>query len=69
MLLHAIVRFRLSWELLQYRVYIDTLPAKDILCGFVSSIDDLRAWERGDSAQLILDTKQSIESLQNFVLR
>ena len=30
---------------------------KDILCGFVSSIDELRAWESADRAQLILDTK------------
>ena len=44
-------------ELLRYRAYIDTLPEKDILCGFVSSIDELRAWESADRAQLILDTK------------
>ena len=44
-------------ELLRYRAYIDTLPEKDILCGFVSSIDELRAWERADRTQLILDTK------------
>ena len=44
-------------ELLKYRAYIDTLPEEDILCGFVSSIDELRAWESADRAQLILDTK------------
>ena len=44
-------------EILQYRAYIDTLPDKDILCGFVSSIDELKAWESADRAQLILDTK------------
>ena len=44
-------------EILKYRGYIDTLPEKDILCGFVSSIDELRAWESADRAQLILDTK------------
>ena len=32
-------------EILKYRSYIDTLPEKDILCGFVSSSDELRAWE------------------------
>ena len=37
--------------------YIDTLPEKNILCGFVSSIDELRAWESADRAQLVLDTK------------
>ena len=44
-------------EILRYRSYVDTLPEKDILCGFVSSIDELRAWESADRAQLILDTK------------
>ena len=44
-------------EILKYRGYIDTLPEKDILCGFVSSIDELRAWGSADRAQLILDTK------------
>ena len=44
-------------ELLRYRSYIDTLPEKDILCGFVSSSDELRTWESADRAQLILDTK------------
>ena len=44
-------------EILRYRSYIDTLPEKDILCGFISSIEELRAWESADRAQLILDTK------------
>ena len=44
-------------EILKYRAYIDALPEKDILCGFVSSIDELRAWESADRAQLILDAK------------
>ena len=50
-------------ELLRYRDYIDTLPEKDILCGFVSSIDELRAWESADRAQLVLDTKPAYENL------
>ena len=69
MLLHAIDRFRLSWELLQYRVYIDTLPGKDILCGFVSSMDELRAWESTDRAQLILDTKPVYRDLAELCPR
>ena len=44
-------------EILRYRSYVDTLSEKDILCGFISSIDELRAWESADRAQLILDTK------------
>ena len=33
------------------------------LCGFVSSIDELGAWESADRAQLILDTKQVYKDL------
>ena len=44
-------------ELLKYRAYIDTLPEKDILCGFVSSMEELGAWDGADRTQLILDTR------------
>ena len=44
-------------ELLEYRDYIDTLPERRILCGFISSADELTAWDSSDRAQLILDTK------------
>ena len=50
-------------EILKYRAYIDTLPVKNILCGFVSSIDELWAWESADRAQLILDTKPVLGNL------
>ena len=56
-------------ELLRYRDYIDTLPEKDILCGFVSSIDELRAWESADRAQLILDTKPVYRDLAELCPR
>ena len=56
-------------EILKYRTYIDTLPEKDILCGFVSSIDELRAWESADRAQLILDTKPVYRDLAELCPR
>ena len=56
-------------ELLRYRDYIDTLSEKDILCGFVSSIDELRAWESADRAQLILDTKPVYKNLAELCSR
>lgn len=56
-------------EILKYRGYIDTLPEKDILCGFISSIDELRAWESTDRAQLILDTKQVYKDLAELCPR
>ena len=56
-------------EILKYRAYIDTLPEKDILCGFVSSIDELRAWESTDIAQLILDTKPIYRDLTELCPR
>ena len=56
-------------EILRYRSYIDTLPEKDILCGFISSIDELRAWESADRAQLILDTKPVYRDLAELCPR
>lgn len=56
-------------EILRYRSYIDTLPEKDILCGFISSIDELRAWESADRAQLILDTKPVYRNLAELCPR
>ena len=53
-------------ELLRYRDYIDTLSEKDILCGFVSSIDELRAWESADRAQLVLDTRPLYGNLEGL---
>ena len=53
-------------EILRYRAYIDTLPEKDILCGFVSSIDELRAWESADRAQLVLDTRPLYGNLEGL---
>lgn len=50
-------------ELLRYRAYIDTLDEKDIICGFVSSIDELMAWDGADRAQLVLDTKSVYRDL------
>ena len=55
-------------ELLRYRDYIDTLPEKDIICGFVSSIEELKAWEGADRAQLILDTKPICNDLADIRL-
>ena len=56
-------------EILRYRSYVDTLPEKDILCGFISSIDELRAWESADRAQLILDTKPGYRDLAELCPR
>ena len=56
-------------DILRYRAYIDTLPEKDILCGFISSIDELRAWESADRAQLILDTKPVYRDLAELCPR
>ena len=53
-------------EILKYRAYMDTLPEKDILCGFISSIDELRAWESGDRAQLVLDTRPLYGNLEGL---
>ena len=56
-------------ELLKYRAYIDTLPEKDILCGFVSSIEELGAWDGADRTQLILDTRPVYRDLAELCPR
>lgn len=43
-------------ELMIYGGYIDGLQERDLLCGFVSSIDELTGWDPADRAHLILDT-------------
>lgn len=43
-------------ELLKYRNWINAQPEKDLLCGFIASLDEIRAWESADRAQLLLDT-------------
>ena len=56
-------------ELLRYRSYIDTLPEKDILCGFVSSSDELRTWESADRASSFSIQNHYTENLPRFVLK
>lgn len=56
-------------ELLKYRTYIDSLPEKDIICGFIACLDVLRSWDGADRAQLVLDTNLSIKILQSYVLQ
>ena len=56
-------------EILRYRSYVDTLPEKGILCGFISSIDELRAWESADRAQLFFDTKPVYRDLAELCPR
>ena len=53
-------------ELLRYRSFIDSLPEKDIICGFVASVDELRAWDGADRACLILDTRPVIGDLASL---
>lgn len=50
-------------ELLKYRTYIDSLPEKDIICGFIACLDVLRSWDGADRAQLVLDTKPVYKNL------
>ena len=53
-------------ELLRYRSFIDSLPEKDIICGFVASVDELDAWDGADRACLILDTRPVIGNLASL---
>ncbi len=44
-------------DLFSYRVMIDSMPEKELICGFVSSVSELMNWQRNDLLSLFLDTK------------
>ena len=51
----------------RYRTMLDTLPHRDLLCGFLSDADDLRNWEVSDLFQFYHDTKPIIGTLDDII--
>ncbi|WP_295093258.1 nucleotidyltransferase domain-containing protein [Ruminococcus sp.] len=51
----------------RYRTMLDTLPHRDLLCGFLSDADDLRNWEVSDLFQFYYDTKPIIGTLDDII--
>nr|MDE5601264.1 nucleotidyltransferase domain-containing protein [Clostridia bacterium] len=45
-----------SRDLIAYRNLIDTLPNRDLICGFISGKDELLNWEASDLFQFYFDT-------------
>lgn len=43
-------------DLIAYRNLIDTLPNRDLICGFISGKDELLNWEASDLFQFYFDT-------------
>lgn len=54
------------YDLLAYRNMIDTMNFSNKICGFVSGVDVLRAWNKSDLLQLFLDTQPIVGSLDSF---
>ncbi len=52
-------------DLLLYRSVLDKMEEKDLICGFVSSYEELKSWQRIDLLSLVLDTKP-IKGRLNF---
>lgn len=51
----------------RYRTMLDTLPHRDLLCGFLSDVDDIRNWEVSDLFQFYHDTKPIIGTLDDII--
>ena len=44
----------LRWQdVLSYRCAIEGLPLRELVCGFVSGVEELAAWDASEGAQLI----------------
>ena len=53
-------------DLDRYEAVLDTLPHRELVCGFVSGWEELRRWERGDLFQLLSDTRVCRGSLDGL---
>lgn len=56
-------------DLKTYRDMLDTLPHRELICGFVSGKDELFCWESSDLFQLCYDTTPIIGSLGPLIER
>ena len=50
-------------DLEKYRQMLDTLPHRDLICGFISGKDEILSWEPSDLFQFYFDTTPIIGSL------
>lgn len=54
-------------DLEAYAALLDTLPHRELICGFTAGMDELEAWEKFDLIQLILDTTPYVGSLDKLM--
>ena len=56
-------------DLVRYRDLTDALEHSELLCGFVSGADELKAWDRADLFQFYFDTKSFVGDIGDLVER
>lgn len=56
-------------DLTAYRAMLDTLPNRELVCGFISGIDELLNWETSDLFQFCYDTKPIKGTLDRLLER
>lgn len=47
-----------------YEVVTHTMPNRHLLCGFISGVDELKAWDKSDLFTFVYDTKSVYGSLE-----
>jgi len=53
-------------DIIKYNSLLDTLPNRELICGFLSGKDDIFAWEPSDLFQFYHDTTPIIGSLEEL---
>ena len=54
-------------DLGRYRDVTDKLPHSKLLCGFVSGVDELKAWDKADLFQFYFDTKSIVGNIDDLI--
>ncbi len=54
-------------DLKQYRQIIDTMPDKELACGFISGKQELQNWSKADLFQFFYDTKSLVGNLEDII--
>ena len=57
----------LTSDISAYNAMLDTLPNRELICGFISGKDELLNWEPSDLFQFYYDTKPIVGSLNDLL--
>lgn len=55
-------------DILTYNSMLDTLPHRELICGFISGKEEIANWEPSDLFQFYYDTKPVKGSLDNLII-